>query len=34
VERYSWISALASFELASTEVFRRSGDVWEAAGQA
>ncbi|MYN10933.1 metallophosphoesterase family protein [Pseudoduganella aquatica] len=34
VERYSWISALASFELASTEVFRRSGDVWEPAGQA
>jgi 3',5'-cyclic AMP phosphodiesterase CpdA len=29
VERYSWQEPLGSFELASTEVFCRNGDVWE-----
>ena len=29
VERYSWQEALASFELASSEVFCRNGEVWE-----
>ncbi|CAN7462771.1 metallophosphoesterase [Pseudoduganella sp. LjRoot289] len=29
VERYSWQGGLGIFELASTELFRRNGDVWE-----
>lgn len=29
VERHGWQEAGASFELVSTEVFRRNGDVWE-----
>jgi len=29
VERYSWQEALATFELAGSEVFCRNGDVWE-----
>ncbi|NRR28597.1 metallophosphoesterase [Oxalobacteraceae bacterium] len=34
VERYSWQPALGSFELASTELFQRKGEIWSLAGLA
>lgn len=33
VERYSWQETVSSFELASTEEFIRSGEVWESTRQ-
>jgi predicted phosphodiesterase len=33
VERYSWVPGTASFEIAHTERFRRTGDVWSLAGE-